>query len=240
MENMPKIGISTSILAEKDPKLIQVDRIYLNKEYVTAIERMGGMPILLPVTLNKMLIDEYVALCDGFVFSGGGDINPLYFNTPPHSGLGGVNSEVDCFQLTLIQKVLESGKPLLGVCRGIQLLNVALGGNLYQDLGEIQGEVFQHEQHAPKYDVIHKVRFVENSVLYEMFGKSVYTNSYHHQAIKRLGKNLRIIGMTDDGVVEAVEMLGHKFCIGVQWHPEMMFTHSDEMSVLFEALVEAS
>lgn len=138
MENMPKIGISTSILAEKDPKLIQVDRIYLNKEYVTAIERMGGMPILLPVTLNKMLIDEYVALCDGFVFSGGGDINPLYFNTPPHSGLGGVNSEVDCFQLTLIQKVLESGKPLLGVCRGIQLLNVALGGNLYQDLGEIQ------------------------------------------------------------------------------------------------------
>lgn len=238
--SLPKIGISTSILAEKDPDLIQVDRVYVNKEYVTAVGKSGGVPLLLPVTADEVSVAEYTDLCDGFLFSGGIDINPRFFNRQPHPRLGRVNTEVDLFQLALIKKVLASGKPLLCICRGIQLLNVALGGDLYQDMEEVEGDVLQHEQHAPKYDAIHEVRFTEGSFLHTLFGASVYTNSYHHQSVKLTGSGLVATGYTADGVVEAVEAEKHKFCVGVQWHPEMMLANSDEMGVLFKALIRAA
>lgn len=235
-----KIGISTGILPEKDPKLIQVDRVYVNREYISAMENSGGMPILLPVTTNPKNIAAYVAMCDGFLFSGGIDINPLHYGSEPHSGLGNINADVDLFQIALMKMVLESRKPFLCICRGIQLLNVVCGGDLYQDLGEMEGDVLQHEQHAPKYNVIHKVHFKPGSALYAMFGEAVYTNSYHHQCVKRVGNGLDVTGETVDGVVEALELKAHPFGVGVQWHPEMMAEHSREMDVLFDAFVKAA
>lgn len=236
----PKIGISTGILPEKDPKLIQVDRVYVNREYVTVIENTGGIPILLPVTTVPENVAAYVSLCDGFLFSGGIDINPLHYGREPHPGLGCVNADVDLFQIALMKMVLESRKPFLCICRGIQLLNVVCGGDLYQDLCEIKGDILQHEQHAPKYNVIHKVHFKPGSSLYEMFGEAVYTNSYHHQSVKRIGENLEVTGETVDGVVEGLELKNHPFGIGVQWHPEMMDGHSKEMDVLFKSFIESA
>ncbi len=235
----PKIGISTTILTEKDPELIHVERVYVNREYVSAVERTGGLPVILPVTTDEQSIASYVSLCDGFLFSGGADINPLYYSCPPHPKLGRVHSDVDRFQIDLMKYVLDSGKPVLSICRGMQLLNVVCGGDLYQDMEEVDRKVFQHEQHAPKYDAIHKVCFTERTALHGMFGDSIYTNSYHHQAVRKVGKRLVMTGCSEDGIIEAIELEGHPFCIGVQWHPEMMYTHSDDMRVLFIKLIES-
>lgn len=236
----PLIGITTGFFTLEKGVFAGMERIYVNKDYTEAVEKAGGVPVLLPPVEEEATWWRYVELCDGFLFSGGIDVNPVLYGCSPHSGLGAVNTYLDRAHLELMQRVLETDKPVLAVCRGHQVLNVACGGTLYQDLSEIPGPVLQHNQNAGRADRIHKVKIVPGSVLGDVFGTSLFVNSFHHQTLWKLGKGLRVTATTEDGVIEAVQMDAKPFVVGVQWHPEMLLTGSGDMLPLFEKFTEVA
>lgn len=235
-----KIGVITHITYEQNPIILKVDRIYVNSDYIESVEKVNGIPIMIPVISSEDILDTYVDICDGFLFTGGIDINPLYYNEDPHKSLGMVNYKLDEFQLKLMKKVLKSKKPFLAICRGLQILNVACGGTLYQDLEQVPKNTIQHQQSGERYNLIHKVYFEENSILYDLYGKETYVNSFHHQAINNLGNNLIITGRAPDGIIESVQVKDYNFGLGVQWHPEMMFSHFENVKPLFQSLIDSS
>lgn len=234
----PIIGISTNFQTVESGKFVGMERIYLNRDYVDAVEKAGGIPILLPPTKDSESIEKMVAICNGFILSGGGDINPLLFNSSPHPKLEGIHTELDRAQISLTHTILETDKPLLAICRGAQLLNVALGGTLWQDMSEIPTPTILHSQIAPRADKIHQVHIVKNSITGQLFGEQITVNSFHHQSINTVGKDLQVIATADDGVIEAIEMTEHTFVLGIQWHPEMLLTASDESLLLFRKFID--
>jgi putative glutamine amidotransferase len=145
---------------------------------------------------------------------------------------------VDEYQLKLIRSALESAKPILGICRGHQLLNVACGGTLLQDLSEAPNRCLKHFQNGRQYEVVHQVKTASGSLLENWLGSEFWVNSYHHQAIREVGSGLTVTATASDGVIEALLMGDRNFVLSVQWHPEMMVTSSDQMMVLFEQLVK--
>lgn len=212
----------------------------VSTEYCESVAACGGVPIIIPLNVNDADLEAYLQLCDGFVFTGGIDINPLNYGEDPHDKLGETNLKVDEFQLTLIKKVVAAKKPLLGICRGHQLLNVACGGTLYQDLSEDENCFAKHWQaERPRWSGSHQVTIAKDSQLYDIFGDQALTNSFHHQTVKDLGAGLKITAWTNDNTVESIEVAGHPFQVGVQWHPEMCFGHSDQMLQIFQKLVSS-
>lgn len=237
MSNRPVIGILADV---KYADYMGTDHMYVNDEYVLAIEKANAIPVIIPPVFSYDLLESYVTLCDGFLLSGGDDINPIYFNQEPSKKLGKVNNKQDTFQITLVKEILRQTKPILGICRGIQVLNVSLGGTVYQDLDDIPSKTILHMQKSERYRGIHKVTLEPGSRLFNLFGDSIFVNSYHHQSIEIPGGKLRVVGKTSDNVIEAIELAEYPYCIGVQWHPEMMFAHTEEMRELFESFVHAS
>jgi putative glutamine amidotransferase len=209
----------------------------LHEEYVRAIYEAGGIPVLIP-TLEPFLVEKYYNLYDGLIFSGGDDLDPYYFGEEPQRGLGEITPRRDSFELALAKLALEREKPVLGICRGIQLLNIAAEGSVHQDL-KGQSDL-QHSQKAPRWYPTHHIEVEEESRLYQILGtNTLRVNSFHHQAISIVGNRLRAVAWSRDGLVEAVEIRDtSKFIIGVQWHPEC--SHSkDEFSLkLFKFFVE--
>ncbi len=179
-------------------------------------------------------------MCDGFLFTGGIDINPYFYKKNPHKELGEFNSKLDLFQLSLMQNIISSKKPFLAICRGIQILNVACGGTLYQDFSEVPNNTIQHYQKSAKYEFIHLINIKTDSLLYNLFGESLYVNSFHHQCINQLGDNLSISAIAPDNIIEAIELNNYTFGIGVQWHPEMMLINNNKMLPLFSKLISTS
>lgn len=236
----PIIGISTSFLTMENGIMPGLNRVYVNHDYIKAIEKAGGIPLMLPPIMNEENIESQCDLCDGFIFSGGVDINPIYYGEDPHIKLGTTNSELDRYQLILCKLAVKKNKPFLGICRGHQILNVALGGTLFQDLNSFSCIAFNHVQKSKRYETSHKISLKENSILFEIFGKELLVNSYHHQSVAKLGKDLEIIATSNDNIVEAIQLKNKKFVLGVQWHPEMLLTNSDEMLPLFTKLIEKS
>ncbi len=213
-------------------------RQYVTDTYIQAIKGASGLPIVLSLVKSKRIMQEYVALCDGFLFCGGNDITPLLFGAEPEYGIGTTDITLDLFQIRLAKMILEAQKPLLAICRGMQILNVACGGTLYQDLENVEFPVINHMQTSEKRrDISHKVSFVPKTRIHRFFGDYVFTNSFHHQAIDRLGKGLIVSGTTGDEIIEAIEMPSHPFVVGVQWHPESMLETAPNMKQLFHALV---
>lgn len=233
----PVIGISTNYLTVERGKFIGMERIYVNKDYADAIISAGGIPLLLPPVEESGITEHYIRLCDGFILSGGGDINPLLYNEMPHPKLEEFHTSLDRAQWLLTQKILKSGKPLLAICRGIQLLNVVLGGTLWQDISAMGQPTMLHSQSSPRGDVFHTVSIKPGSILYELFGSEIKVNSFHHQCLNQSGSQLEITAVAPDGITEAVEMRGHRFAVGVQWHPEMLLRTSDKMLPLFQKLI---
>ena len=219
---------------------LENQRQYVSDAYIQAIKSVGGLPIVLPLIKSKTVINEYVELCDGFLFCGGGDITPLLFGQEPATNRGKTDIALDLFQIRLMKAILEIDKPILAICRGMQVLNVSCGGTIYQDIDLVDFETINHMQNSiSRRDISHKVIFEPNTLSHKLLGTFAYTNSFHHQSVDRLGKGLTVSGFTGDAIVEAIEMPSHTFVLGVQWHPESMLDCSN-MKQLFYALIRYS
>ncbi|MDQ0338033.1 putative glutamine amidotransferase [Caldalkalibacillus uzonensis] len=212
----------------------------LADDYIKAIERAGGSPIILPITKHIDSLSGILHLLDGILFSGGTDIDPLHYGELPRYGLGLIDPERDAHELQLAKKVLyEMEIPVLGICRGIQVLNVAAGGTLYQDLQRQRPEGFNHTvKEAPKYHPTHIVHIKERSRLHSIFKKdTIGVNSFNHQAICQVGDGFDVTMTAPDGLIEGIEWTGDRFAVAVQWHPEMMIDRYPEYMCLFEEFV---
>lgn len=223
----PIIGITPKTFSEHD--------IGIRQLYMERILAVGGLPLLLPLTENTALIEQLVSVCDGILLSGGVDICPEIFGEPIHSYCGQIDDKRDAFELSLTHLALEADLPILGICRGVQLLNVALGGSLYQDIpSQLENTVCHHAQSGTAYHAVSVF-----SALYDILGcESINVNSFHHQSVKALGKGLAITAMTEDDVVEGICLPDRKFVHGVQWHPELLT--DDNSSLIFESFVRTA
>lgn len=237
----PLIGITANILIDGQDDLFPgIHRDYVNDDYIRAIENAGGIPIILPVVFNEEDIQAQVQVLDGILLTGGYDVNPLFYGEEPMEKLGFVLQERDKYEIELIKIAIEFNKPMFGICRGIQILNVALGGSLYQDISYIEGVKLKHMQNSLKGSPSHTVDIIKGTRLFEELGEKVITDSLHHQAIKKPADTLEITALSKDGVVEALEYTGKNYILAVQWHPEKMFENYPIMLKLFERLVKES
>lgn len=231
----PLIGIIASM--EIDQKNYHVSQFN-----VDAIIKVGGIPVILPFMTLKEDIAYYAKIVDGLYAIGGDDINPLLFGEEPKLHLGPVLPMRDTFELALILKVVEKGKPYFGVCRGAQILNVAHGGTMFQDINsQIETELIQHCQTAPEDQGSHYVNVTKDSLLHRITGReTLLVNSWHHQANKQVALNMNVSAQASDNLIEAIEHTEHDFVLGVQWHPEILASKNDEASLkLFKGFVNA-
>ena len=235
--NKKVIGIVGNTLVSNTP-LGEMERAYVNSTYVKGVLRAGGVPLVIPCFGDLDVIKRQAEICDAFLFSGGGDIDPSQYGEEPDSRLGEIDPAIDAFQLKMYAEVEKSGKPVLGICRGLQIMNTVRGGNLYQDINKQIPDSYQHLQSGKRSHSVHKAVLEENSKLKGILGKAeVSVNSLHHQSIRKLGKGLRVSARAGDGVIEAVESDTGQPIIGVQWHPEDLIDTSEVMNKLFQWLV---
>ncbi|WP_405099551.1 gamma-glutamyl-gamma-aminobutyrate hydrolase family protein [Oceanobacillus sp. FSL H7-0719] len=218
----PIIGVIPTI--ELDERFYRVSRNNL-----AAIEQAGGIPIVLSYLSHSNDMEQIAVKLDGLYLTGGDDIDPLYFNEEPHPKLGAFNPKRDAFEMAMTKNMLEKNKPVLGVCKGAQILNLAASGDMYQDIyAQINEPLLQHSQKAPSYAAVHQVELTEGSLIHQLAGQqNIRVNSFHHQANRKPGKGFIVSGKSSDGVVEAIESKEHRFALGVQWHPEMLGTAGD-------------
>jgi putative glutamine amidotransferase len=213
------------------------EQFTVKKAYVKTCQSAGTQVIILP---SAEKAEERMPLVDGIVLAGGPDVDPAYYR----QGVSVLNRSIDPwrdrFEIDAVRYCLNNELPVLAICRGIQVLNVALGGDLYQDIYAEYGSRLQHEQKAPRWYGTHSVELVSGTLLQKAMGESkIRVNSFHHQALHRLGKDMVPTGISEDGLVEAVEVINHPFAVGVQWHPEDMTEHHPEQAAIFAAFVEA-
>ncbi|MDQ0428134.1 putative glutamine amidotransferase [Planomicrobium stackebrandtii] len=231
----PIIGLTASLELGRDEYGIQLAD-------TEAILAAGGLPIMLPHVLEKTDIDEIAEHIDGLFLAGGYDIDPTLFDEEPHPNLGVIIPSRDAFEVALAKKVLDLNKPILGVCRGAQILNIAVGGDMYQDItAQTTGKLLQHQQRAPKFHGSHFIDATEGSLLHRLSGlRRLKVNSRHHQANRHVPEPFIVSGVSSDGIVEAIESTQHHFALGVQWHPENMAKAGDAASIgIFAGFIEA-
>jgi putative glutamine amidotransferase len=242
----PIIGITGTLKEDADAvaerplgRFIRADL-----DYVEGVVGAGGVPVVLPPVGDGRAAEALVRSLDCLLLSGGSDLDPGYYGEAPASELGPTLPERDTFEMALVGLALRRGIPVFGICRGMQLLNVALGGTLYQDLpSQWDGDVLKHRQATPKWQPTHEVEVREGSYIAEVMGRAVVkVNSYHHQGIKDLAEGLVVTGRSADGVVEAVEAkdFSERWLLGVQWHAEAMRGTGPQQESLFEAHVSAA
>lgn len=233
----PIIGLTISIQQDEG-------KLYTPTSYTKAIIEAGGLPVLLNVTRDDDMIAEYADLVDGVLFSGGDDVNPATYGEEQIWACGDIVPVRDDFEIKLLRTLLEKypEKPILGICRGTQVINVAMGGTLYQDLkSQVPGCIRHQQQQLSRYGS-HAANIEEGSKLAEIFqGTQVMVNSFHHQAVKEIGKGLVVTARASDGVVEAFEKPDHPYLVAVQWHPERQVEHDyhPEHKPLFKSFVDA-
>ncbi|MEW9702001.1 gamma-glutamyl-gamma-aminobutyrate hydrolase family protein [Paenibacillus sp. SI8] len=233
----PIIGITSTIV-----KLHEYSEgAYVHRDYHQSVEASGGLPIVLPLT-SPETFKQLLDLCDGVIFTGGEDVDPSAYGEEPSPQLGTIFPERDRIELEAIRRTIEADKPLFAICRGVQVLNVACGGTLYQDLpSEYPGTLEHVQRGVARGKDSHAVHVEEDSELGRIFGyNQVRVNSLHHQALRTIGAKLVVTAFSPDGVVEAVEHQGSAFAIGVQWHPESMYETDTNMQKLFQAFVAKS
>src|SRR5690625_34206 len=229
----PIIGIIPSIDEENS-------LYFVHKDNVNAIKEAGGLPILLPYNFSH--INKLMNVIDGLYLTGGYDIDPTFFGEEPHPNLGVINRIRDKFEIEFVQKFLTKRKPILAVCKGSQIVNIALGGDMYQDMySQIRTPLLQHQQQAIKQHASHFVKVVEGSLLHKLVGKSkIKVNSRHHQANRNIGNNLKVSGKSSDGIIESIEGKENSFLLGLQWHPENMACCGDDLSMkIYKGFINA-
>lgn len=249
----PVIGIAAQY-EEKE------HRLFLVESYEQAVLLSGGVPVILPLHAGRKELLYLLRWCDGFLLPGGPDVSPFLFDEETQEGCGRILPERDALECMLVCEILTNPmhreKPLLGICRGIQVMNVAMGGSLYQDILEWrkkypERENIAHGQTARSDVPTHTVLLESRKMEYipDMFAKKddwlmeqlgvtqLKTNSFHHQLIKKTAPGFAVCGTTKDGAIEAIHKEGHPFCLGVQWHPEDLF-YAKEQRRIFELLIE--
>ncbi len=230
----PIIGITPLVDIEKAS-------YWMLPGYMQGLEAAGAVPIMLPLLPDSAGITELAGICDGFLFAGGQDVSPSLYGETARPACGELCPERDSFEAALFQAALHHNKPVLGICRGIQLINVLLGGTLYQDLPTEHPSETPHRM-APPYDrAAHSVAVIPGSPLAALLGaREIGVNSCHHQAIKSLAPALRAMARAQDGLVEAACLPIKDFVWAVQWHPEFSFTSDENSQKLFGAFVAAA
>lgn len=212
----------------------------LQNAYTRAVESSGGIPIVIPYTGNEETLSRYIEICDGVLFSGGCDIEPKKFGEEKKETCGVIQLFRDKLELSFFKRAYETKKAIMGICRGIQLINVALGGTLYQDIPtEIETDI-PHRQKVAKNLPSHEVKIISDTPLMELIGSErMSANSFHHQSIKALGEGLEVMALADDGIIEAVYYAGENYIRGYQWHPERLFETNGDNAALFDNFIAA-
>ncbi len=229
----PIIGLFVSVDNEKNTTA--------TNSYADAVTCFGGIAIVLPYTNSKSVINSYAKLCNGFIFCGGNDVEPSRYGEEIINDT--VKTEIyrDEFEFTALDVILPTNKPIIGICRGCQIINVALKGSLYQDIKtQIKTEIF-HSQKESKNEYSHYVNAIKNTPLYDMISENekFLGNSFHHQAIKKLGNNLKVMAVADDGLIEGAYFDGDRYLMLYQWHPERLF-YKDKLSAqIFQNFISA-
>lgn len=224
----PVIGITCDICRDNG-------QMQLRRQYLDAISRAGGVPVVLAPCSQPGQAERGSEICQGILLTGGGDVDPSYWGEPPSPALGCVSPVRDYYEISLTRAALASGKPILGICRGMQVMNVAVGGTLCQDLQT----GMSHQQNAPRSHLFHDIFIDKESRLGEIFlTDRLGVNSFHHQSVQRVAEDFKITATSLDGTIEAIEMCCDKFVVGVQWHPEDLSDHYSK--ALFRAFVASA
>jgi putative glutamine amidotransferase len=211
----PRIGVTTAVGDEGES-------LRLRRDYVRALEIAGAVPLLLPV-VDHLSAKDLLAGLDGLVLSGGGDLHPAEYQQDPSSDLLTVSRDRDRTELALARQALSTDLPLLAICRGAQVLNVAAGGDLLQDIHAEIPSALEHDHRGPRDKIVHRVKLVAGTRLAKIFAPAaeLEVNSLHHQAVNKLAPGFRVAGRAEDGIIEAIEQDGPWWVMGVQWHPEV-------------------
>lgn len=227
------IGILAQIDDEKNTKIASA--------YASAVESSGGIPVILPYTESEKTIENFVDICDGILFSGGCDIEPKYYGEQPTALCGAPQSYRDELEFAMFRKAFAIGKPILGICRGAQLINVALGGTLYQDIpSEVNTEIL-HRQAESTFSPSHSVRIEKGTPLFALIeNERMIANSFHHQAIKKLAETLRAMAFADDGIIEAIYAPDYSYLRAYQWHPERLSLQDANNKRIFDEFIQAA
>ena len=233
----PLIGITTNQSTNPHGQ----PTVMLMQSYVNAVMQAGGVPVLIPSMVHEDGWDALYARLDGILFSGGGDIALEHFSGDAHPRIDGVDPERDSVELKMLNAAAEDGKPFLGICRGCQVMNVALGGTLYTHIQDQLPNSLDHAYPGNRRTVlVHEVKLEEGTRIAEVMGEPILkVNSLHHQGLKDIAPSLKVTGIAPDGLVEAVELPDHPFGIAVQWHPEWL-TDQEPTRNLFRKFVEAA
>lgn len=229
----PLIGITTTFEYKSN-------RHTIGDDYVTGVVEAGGIPLAIPSNISKGDLYDLVFKIDGLILSGGDDVNPLLFNEEPHVLLGEVDPYRDDLELELTRLVIEAKKPILGICRGMQVINIVCGGGIIQDIPSQINDAIGHKQRGPRFYLSHNVSIEEGTLLHKLFGtQKESVNSFHHQAVDGLGDNLIVNCRSRDGIIEGIESIDGKI-LAVQWHPENLWKDTNNNIKLFKWLVDIS
>jgi putative glutamine amidotransferase len=231
----PLIGVTTGLSNTSD------EVFAIRDDYVRAVEEAGALAVVLPPAPLRYVAD-LVGRLDGLVLSGGADLDPAHYGEDPHETVAGVFHQRDAFELALSREALKRDLPLLAICRGHQVLNVATGGTLVQDIPSQVSGALDHDPKTERWTPAHEVRILPGTRLREILGRDrIAVNSFHHQSIKTPGQGLVVSACAvGDEIIEGVERPGARFVLGVQWHPEAFWDQAEHHQALFAALVEAS
>jgi putative glutamine amidotransferase len=237
----PLIGVTMG--REKSQRFFGLSLFIMNQTYVRMLETMGALPVMIPLHMTEFTLRGTFDRLDGIFLPGGEDIDPANYGSERHPLLGATDKERDRTELLLSRWAIEEGMPVLGVCRGAQMINVACGGTLVQDLHMERPEFVKHDYFPPsfeRYRISHRVDIEIDSRLARAMGSVHEVNSMHHQGLDRIGHGLRVVARAEDGLPEAVEVPDLPFVVGVQWHPEEL-AKTDQMSAnLFFDFVRAA
>ncbi len=238
----PTIGITCSLsvsVADSSGGRVYENNV-LGLDYTRAVEQAGGFPVILPTLAVGESMHEYFERIDGLLLSGGIDMDPLLYGEEPHLQMGGIDVLRDQLEMALTRGSVERSLPIFAICRGIQVLNVALGGTLYQDISQHDSPILKHRQNSPKWHGSHTVDIVPHTLLSTIIGQTEWrVNSFHHQAVKQVAPGFRASAHSKDGIIEAIESIEQPFVLGVQFHPEMMWEKEPAAMNLFKTFVEA-
>ncbi|MGQ9825863.1 MAG: gamma-glutamyl-gamma-aminobutyrate hydrolase family protein [Desulfotomaculales bacterium] len=217
------------------------EKYQVHSFYLRAVSAAGGIPLVLPDCIGENELKELLGLLDGLLLTGGGDVDPAYFGEEPIPASGRIAPLRDAFEVALVRQGLAADLPILGICRGMQVLNIAAGGNIYQDISTQIAGSLKHCQQAPYWAGTHSIEIQEGTLLQSILQeKTIRVNSFHHQAVRDPAPGFIVSALAKDGVVEAIESPSRRFVLGVQCHPEGMWEKDRRFLKLFTALVEAS